>query len=60
MGLCWRDRVFNHSMNYRSVVALGKATLVDAPQEKLEALRAFTEKIFRGAGKMRVNRMKKS
>jgi len=38
--------VFNHSMNYRSVVALGTATLVDAPQEKLEALRAFTEKIL--------------
>jgi hypothetical protein len=35
-------------MNYRSVVALGKATLVDAPQEKLEALRAFTEKILPG------------
>jgi hypothetical protein len=35
-------------MNYRSVVALGKATLVDAPQEKLEALHAFTEKISPG------------
>ena len=40
--------VFNHSMNYRSVVALGKATLVDAPEEKLEALHAFTEKILPG------------
>jgi hypothetical protein len=35
-------------MNYRSVVALGKATLVDAPGEKLEALHAFTEKILPG------------
>jgi hypothetical protein len=35
-------------MNYRSVVALGKAVLVDAPQEKLEALRAFTEKVISG------------
>jgi len=35
-------------MNYRSVVALGKATLVDQPAEKLEALRAFTEKILPG------------
>jgi len=35
-------------MNYRSVVALGKATLVDLPAEKLEALRAFTEKILPG------------
>ncbi len=40
--------VFNHSMNYRSVVALGKATLVDEPEEKLAALRAFTEKILPG------------
>jgi len=30
-GLVLARSVFNHSMNYRSVVALGKATLVDAP-----------------------------
>ena len=47
-GFVLARSVFNHSMNYRSVVALGKATLVDAPQEKLEALRAFTEKIIPG------------
>ena len=45
-GIVLARSVFNHSMNYRSVVALGNATLVDAPQEKLEALRAFTEKIL--------------
>jgi nitroimidazol reductase NimA-like FMN-containing flavoprotein (pyridoxamine 5'-phosphate oxidase superfamily) len=45
-GIVLARSVFNHSMNYRSVVALGKATLIDAPQEKLEALRAFTEKIL--------------
>jgi hypothetical protein len=45
-GIVLARSVFNHSMNYRSVVALGKATLVDAPQEKIEALRAFTEKIL--------------
>jgi nitroimidazol reductase NimA-like FMN-containing flavoprotein (pyridoxamine 5'-phosphate oxidase superfamily) len=45
-GIVLARSVFNHSMNYRSVVALGKATLVDAPQERLEALRAFTEKIL--------------
>jgi uncharacterized protein len=45
-GIVLARSVFNHSMNYRSVVALGKATLVDAPQEKLAALRAFTEKIL--------------
>ncbi len=47
-GLVLARSVFNHSMNYRSVVALGKATLVDEPAEKLEALRAFTEKILPG------------
>ena len=44
-GLVLARSVFNHSMNYRSVVALGNATLVDKPEEKLTALRAFTEKI---------------
>jgi hypothetical protein len=29
-------------------VALGQATLVDAPDQKVEALRAFTEKIVSG------------
>jgi nitroimidazol reductase NimA-like FMN-containing flavoprotein (pyridoxamine 5'-phosphate oxidase superfamily) len=47
-GFVLARSVFNHSMNYRSVVALGKATLVDAATEKLEALRAFTEKILPG------------
>src|SRR5579859_6204380 len=47
-GLLLARSVFNHSMNYRSVVALGVAQLVDAPTEKLEALRAFTEKILPG------------
>jgi nitroimidazol reductase NimA-like FMN-containing flavoprotein (pyridoxamine 5'-phosphate oxidase superfamily) len=39
---------FHHSMNYRSVVVLGKARLVTAPEEKLEALRAFTDHIVPG------------
>src|SRR3979490_248944 len=47
-GFVLARSVFNHSMNYRSVVALGKAILVDAPEEKLEALRAFTEKLLTG------------
>jgi len=47
-GFVLARSVFNHSMNYRSAVALGKAILVDAPEEKLEALRAFTEKILTG------------
>jgi nitroimidazol reductase NimA-like FMN-containing flavoprotein (pyridoxamine 5'-phosphate oxidase superfamily) len=47
-GFVLARSVFNHSMNYRSVVALGKAVLVDAPEEKLAALHAFTEKIIPG------------
>jgi uncharacterized protein len=47
-GLILARSVFNHSMNYRSVVALGNAVLVADPTEKLEALRAFTEKILKG------------
>jgi nitroimidazol reductase NimA-like FMN-containing flavoprotein (pyridoxamine 5'-phosphate oxidase superfamily) len=47
-GLVLARSVFNHSMNYRSVVALGQATLIDEPAEKVEALRAFTEKLIPG------------
>src|SRR5215471_3651642 len=47
-GLVLARSVFNHTMNYRSVVALGNAALVDEPGEKLAALRAFTEKILPG------------
>lgn len=47
-GLVLARSVFNHSMNYRSVVALGTAALLDDPAQKLEALRAFTEKLIPG------------
>jgi len=47
-GLVLARSVFNHSMNYRSAVALGNATIVDEAKEKLDALRAFTEKIMPG------------
>jgi uncharacterized protein len=47
-GLVLARSVFNHSMNYRSVVVLGKATLVDDPEEKLEALRVLAEHILPG------------
>jgi nitroimidazol reductase NimA-like FMN-containing flavoprotein (pyridoxamine 5'-phosphate oxidase superfamily) len=47
-GFVLARSVFNHSINYRSVVALGKVTLVNSPEEKLEALGAFTEKIIPG------------
>jgi nitroimidazol reductase NimA-like FMN-containing flavoprotein (pyridoxamine 5'-phosphate oxidase superfamily) len=45
-GLVLARSVFNHSMNYRSVVILGTATLVADPAEKLTALRALSEHIL--------------
>jgi uncharacterized protein len=47
-GLVLARSVFNHSMNYRSVVALGTATVIGDPAEKVAALRAFTEKLIPG------------
>ncbi len=44
-GLVLARSVFNHSMNYRSVVILGTAMLVDDPKEKLAALRAVSEHV---------------
>ena len=39
---------FHHSMNYRSVVILGRATLIDEREEKLEALFALSEHMIPG------------
>jgi uncharacterized protein len=47
-GLVLARSVFNHSMNYRSVVILGTAMLVSDPSEKLTALRALSEHIIPG------------
>jgi len=47
-GLVLARSVFNHSMNYRSVVALGHAVMVDDLAEKRASLQAFTEKILPG------------
>jgi nitroimidazol reductase NimA-like FMN-containing flavoprotein (pyridoxamine 5'-phosphate oxidase superfamily) len=47
-GLVLARSVFNHSMNYRSVVVLGKGTLVEDPEEKLAALRTLSEHIIPG------------
>ena len=45
-GLVLARSVFNHSMNYRSVVILGTATLVDDPAEKIAALHSLSEHIL--------------
>ena len=47
-GLVLARSAFHHSINYRSVVIFGQATLVDDPQEKLSALVAFSEHVIRG------------
>src|SRR5438270_13953134 len=47
-GLVLARSIFNHSMNYRSVVVLGTAVAVNDPQEKLDALRALSEHILPG------------
>jgi hypothetical protein len=47
-GLVLARSAFHHSMNYRSVLVFGRATLVDDPKEKYDALVALSEHIVRG------------
>jgi hypothetical protein len=47
-GLVLARSAFHHSMNYRSVVIFGKATVLEDPAAKMEALRAFAEHVARG------------
>ena len=47
-GLVLARSAFHHSVNYRSVVILGTARLVEDPAEKMEALRIFTEHVMNG------------
>ena len=47
-GLVLARSIFNHSMNYRSVVVLGTAVAVEDPKEKLEALRLLSEHMLPG------------
>ena len=47
-GLVLARSIFNHSMNYRSVVILGTASVVQDPEEKLKALRLLSEHILPG------------
>jgi uncharacterized protein len=44
-GLVLARSAFHHSMNYRSVVIFGTAEIVEDSQQKLVALKAFTEHI---------------
>lgn len=47
-GLVLARSAFHHSVNYRSVVILGRAALVETSEEKMNALHAFTEHVMRG------------
>src|SRR6266699_2683319 len=47
-GLVLARSIFNHSMNYRSVVVLGTAAAVKDAEEKLKALHALSEHILPG------------
>ena len=47
-GLVLARSAFHHSVNYRSVVILGIARLVEDPAAKMAALRVFTEHVLKG------------
>jgi nitroimidazol reductase NimA-like FMN-containing flavoprotein (pyridoxamine 5'-phosphate oxidase superfamily) len=47
-GFVLARSAFHHSLNYRSVVVVGRARLVNDPAEKREALRCFTNHIVPG------------
>ena len=47
-GFVMARAAFNHSCNYRSLMALGTARKVTDPAEKEERLRTFTEKLWPG------------
>jgi uncharacterized protein len=47
-GLVLARSVFHHSINYRSAVLFGQGTLITDPDEKMEALAAFTERLMPG------------
>jgi uncharacterized protein len=47
-GIVLARSVYNHSLNYRSAVVLGRARKVDDRAEKLEALEAIVEHVVPG------------
>jgi len=47
-GLVLARSAFHHSMNYRSVVAFGKARKIEGQTEKTEALRVISEHLIAG------------
>jgi hypothetical protein len=47
-GIVLAPTVTGHSVNYRSVVVMGKAEQITEPQAKLDAMRDFVEYVIRG------------
>ena len=47
-GIVLARSIFNHSVNYRSVVVLGRAVEVEEREEKLRALEAFSDQLVPG------------
>lgn len=47
-GLVLSRSAFDHSMNYRSVVAFGSARKVSDPQQKIQSLRIISEHLIAG------------
>ena len=47
-GIVLARSIFNHSINYRSAVLFGSGELITAPEEKLDALARFTERLLPG------------
>jgi nitroimidazol reductase NimA-like FMN-containing flavoprotein (pyridoxamine 5'-phosphate oxidase superfamily) len=47
-GLVLAQSAFSHSMNYRSVVCFGKATVVSDDEKKQQAFRAFLDHLVPG------------
>lgn len=47
-GMVLANTAFNHSFNYRSVVAFAAPVVVDDPEHKMEIFKAFTDKLLPG------------
>lgn len=47
-GIVFSPTAMGHSVNYRSVVVIGKAEIVQDPDAKMKAMRDFVEYVLRG------------
>lgn len=47
-GIVFSPTAMGHSVNYRSVVVIGKAEIVEGHEAKLQAMRDFVEYVLRG------------